>query len=234
MGLTRKQIKDGLQQVPIDRILSVSGQLTPKQKRFAAEVAAGNSKAGAYRTAYSSKAKPKTAGDAGYRLSTDSRIAAEIEAYRLANEAAKHRTAGQLRDLVIQSLVQVVIDPDAKHSAKISAARVLGTVTEVAAFTERKETRVITSSANARDQIMQQLRDMMKAGASDAIEIDAAELLQELTPTLVESAPDDPTGDPMPLSERQESQDGSHTIPLKGSPEIDHTPIKNNDSYNAR
>jgi hypothetical protein len=54
-----------------------------------------------------------------------------------------------LRDLVIQSLVQVVIDPQAKHSVKVSAARVLGTVTEVAAFTERKETRVITSSATA-------------------------------------------------------------------------------------
>jgi hypothetical protein len=234
MGLTRKQIREGLDQVPIDRVLGVSGQLTGKQKRFAAELAAGNTKAGAYRKVYSPTAKPKTAGDAGYRLSTDSRIINEVEAYRLASEAAKHRTAGQLRDLVIQSLVQVVIDPDAKHSAKISAARVLGTVTEVAAFTERKETRVITSSANARDQIMQQLRDMMKAGASDAIEIDAAELLQELSPTLVDAPPDDPTGDPMPLSERQESQDGSHTIPLKGSPENEGTPIKNNDSYNAR
>ena len=234
MGLTRKQIREGLQQVPVDRLFNVSGQLTGKQKRFAAELAAGETKAGAYRKVYSPTAKPKTAGDAGYRLSTDSRIINEVEAYRLASEAAKHRTAGQLRDLVIQSLVQVVIDPDAKHSVKVSAARVLGTVTEVAAFTERKETRVITSSASARDQIMQQLRDMMKAGASDAIEIDAAELLQELSPTLDDAPEDDPAGTPPPDCAEQESQAVSHTIPLKGSQEIDPTPIKNSDSYNAR
>ena len=234
MGLTRKQIKEGLTQVPIDRLFNVSGQLTGKQKRFAAELAAGETKAGAYRKVYSPTAKPKTAGDAGYRLSTDSRIINEVEAYRLASEAAKHRTAGQLRDLVIQSLVQVVIDPAAKHSVKVSAARVLGTVTEVAAFTERKETRVITSSASARDQIMQQLRDMMRAGATDAIEVDAAELLQELTPTLEESVQDDPTQAPPPDLEGKESHSGSHTIPLKQSTEIDHTPQNNSDSYNAR
>ena len=54
MKLTRKQIKEGLDQVPIENILgrSVSQQLTPKQKRFALEVAKGNTKAQAYRTAY--------------------------------------------------------------------------------------------------------------------------------------------------------------------------------------
>ena len=234
MALTRKQIQEGLIQVPVDKLFNVSGQLTGKQKRFAAELAAGETKAGAYRKVYSPTAKPKTAGDAGYRLSTDSRIINEVEAYRLASEAAKHRTAGQLRDLVIQSLVQVVIDPQAKHSVKVSAARVLGTVTEVAAFTERKETRVITSSANARDQIMQQLRDMMRAGATDAIEVDAAELLQELSPTLEESVQDDPTQAPTPDLEGQESHSDSHTIPLKQSIEIDGTPQNNSDSYNAR
>ena len=233
MALTRKQIRETLDQVPIDRILSVSGQLTPKQKRFAAEVAAGNTKAGAYRTAYKPDATQATITTEPYKLASDPRISREIEAYRLANEAAKHRTAGQLRDLVIQSLVQVVIDPQAKQSVKVSAARVLGTVTEVAAFTERKETRVITSSANARDQIMQQLREMMKAGATDAIEIDAAELLQELTPTLEDAPPARPTGDPTPDFDGQESLSGTHTIPLKQSPEIDHTPQKNSATDNT-
>ena len=240
MGLSRKQIREGLEQVPVDRIIGVSGKLTAKQKKFAYGVAMGETKAEAYRKAYKAKPAPSTIVTAPYTLAADPRIQREIEAYRLANEAAKHRTASQLRDLVIQSLVQVVIDPDAKHSAKISAARVLGTVTEVAAFTERKETRVITSSATARDQIMQQLRDMMKAGATDAIEIDAAELLQELTPTLDEVMPDDPTDTPTPDYMDEESQSASHTIPLKQSqnlkqsPENEGAPIKNPDSYNAR
>ena len=234
MGLSRKQIRETLEQVPIDRVLGVSGQLTGKQKRFAAEVAAGETKASAYRKAYKANATQATITTEPYKLAADPRISREIEAYRLANEAAKHRTAGQLRDLVIQSLVQVVIDPEAKHSVKVSAARVLGTVTEVAAFTERKETRIIKSSDDARTQIMQHLRDMMKAGASDAIEIDAAELLQELTPTHNEVADDTPDQAPTPDYMDQESLTASHTIPLKQSPENDPTPNKNPDSYNAR
>jgi len=234
MGLSRKQIREGLEQVPVDRILGVSGELTPKMKRFAAEVAAGESKAESYRRAYKPTATKRTLASKPYELARDARIQREIEYIKLSNERAKHRTAAQLRNLVIQSLVEVVIDPDAKHSVKISAARVLGTVTEVAAFTERKETRVITSSATARDQIMQQLRDMMKSGATDAIEIDAAELLQELTPTLDEVAPDDPTDTPTPDYMDEESQSASHTIPLNQSPENEGTPTKNPDSYNAR
>lgn len=241
MGLTRKQIKEGLDQIPIDRVLGVTNQLTPKMKKFAAEVAAGESKAESYRRAYKPTATKRTLASKPYELARDARIQREIEYIKLANERAKHRTAGQLRELVIQSLVEVVIDPEAKHSEKISAARVLGTVTEVSAFTTRTESKVIVSSANARDQIIQQLRDMMKAGATDAIEIDAAELLQELTPTLDDAPPADPTDDPMPLSARQESQDGSHTIPLKGienslkqSQKNEGTPQKNPDSYNAR
>jgi hypothetical protein len=234
MGLSRKQIREGLEQVPVDRILGISNQLTPKMKRFAAEVAAGESKAESYRRAYKPTATKRTLASKPYELARDERIQREIEAYKLANEAAKHRTASQLRDLVIQSLVQVVIDPDAKHSAKISAARVLGTVTEVAAFTTRTESKVTVSSATAREQIMQQLRDMMKNGATDAIEIDAAELLQELTPTLDEVLPDDPTDTPTPDYMDEESHSASHTIPLKQSQNNEGTPIENPDSYNAR
>ena len=211
MVMTRKQIREGLAQVPIDSILSVSGSLTTKQKKFAAEIASGSTKAGAYRKVYSPTAKPKTAGDAGYKLSTDSRIIREVEAYRLANEAAKQRNAGQLRDLVIHSLVQVVIDPETKPSVRIQAAKVLGTVTEVAAFTERKEITTIKTSTDARAQIMQQLRDMMKAGASDAVEIDASALLDELAPV-------DPHPSPIPPFDQAGGSDSTHTIPLEQSP----------------
>ena len=131
--LTRKQIREGLDQVPIQDILgkAVSRELTAKQKAFALEVAKGNTKAGSYRKVYSKTAKPKTAGDAGSRLASDPRIIAEIQAYNLAIEAQKHRTPEALRSLVIQSLVQVLIDPEAKQSTKVASAKVLGTVTEV-------------------------------------------------------------------------------------------------------
>jgi hypothetical protein len=214
MGLTRKQIREGLTQVPIDQVLGVAGELTTKQKRFAAELASGSTKAGAYRKVYSPTAKPKTAGDAGYKLSTDSRIVREIEAYKMANEAAKYRSAQQLRDLVITSLVQVVIDPEAKHAVRVQAAKVLGTVTEVAAFTERKEITTIKTSIDARAQLMQQLRDMVKASATDAVEVDALSLMQELAPI---APSDDPHPGGTPHIDGEHGLDGIHTIPHEGS-----------------
>ncbi len=217
MGLTRKQIRDGLAQVPIDQVLGVSGELTTKQKRFAKAVADGETKASAYRKAYKPNPAPSTIVTAPYTLAADPRIKREIEAYKMANEAAKYRSAQQLRDLVIQSLVQVVIDPDAKPAVKVQAAKVLGTVTEVAAFTERKEITTIKTSTDARAQLMQQLRDMVKASAIDAVEIDAASLLEELAPI---ASSDEPHPGGTPPIEAGHGLDGIHTIPHEGIPSL--------------
>ena len=178
--LSRKQVKQALEQVPIDSILGVSGELTTKQKNFAREVASGKTKADAYRKAYKADATKRTLAGAPYDLAKDPRISREIDAYRLANEASKYRTAGQLRDLVIHSLVQVVIDPEAKHATKVQASRVLGTVAGVDAFIHRSETKVIKSSESTRDAIMQELRKLMTNNATDATEIDPDALLLEL------------------------------------------------------
>jgi hypothetical protein len=215
MGLTRKQIREGLAQVPIDQVLGVSGELTTKQKRFAKAVADGETKASAYRKAYKPNPAPSTIVTAPYTLAADPRIKREIEAYKMANEAAKYRSAQQLRDLVIQSLVQVVIDPEAKHAVRVQAAKVLGTVTEVAAFTERKEITTIKTSIDARTQLMQQLRDMVKASATDAVEIDALSLMQELTPT---TPMDEPHPGGTPQNSAGHDADAIHTIPHEGIP----------------
>ena len=200
--LTRAQVRDGLDQVPIDHLLgkTVSRELTAKQKRFAREVAMGSTGAGAYRKAYDSKATPKTQGDAASRMKADSRIQAEIDAYQLAIEAEKYRSPAALRALVIQSLVQVVIDPDAKQATKVQAARVLGTVTEVAAFTERKEVRTITSSEDVRTRLMGELRRLTSASAVDAhvVDADADSLLAELAPAPEPDEDDSSLDDPHP------------------------------------
>jgi hypothetical protein len=110
-------------------------------------------------------------------------VAREIEAYTLALETAKLRSPAALRELVIQSLVRVIVDPDSKPGQITAAAKVLGTVTEVAAFTERKEVRTISSSEDARAKVMQELRGILTAQAQDAtiIEADADSLLAELS-----------------------------------------------------
>ena len=205
-ALTRKQIREGLEQVPMADILSVSRkEITPKMQAFAQEVAKGASKAEAYRTSHKRTASKATLACEPYKLASDPRIALEVEAYKLAIEASKHRTPAALRELVIQSLVQVVIDPEAKQATKVQAAKVLGTVTEVAAFTERKEIRTIRSSEDTKAKIMGQLREMLNAGAEDATFVEADTLLRELAG---ETHPL-----PTPPTSQSESQSLLHTIP---------------------
>jgi phage terminase small subunit len=184
MKLSRKALEKAAKETPIEHILGrqVSGALTPKQRRFAHEVAKGATKADAYRAAYDVTSK-YTMASKPYELMRDERIQREIDAYALAIEAEKHRTPAALRSLVIQGLVQVALDADTKDAVKVQALKTLGTVTEVAAFTERKEVRSITSSDDARAKVMAELRTLLTAQAQDAtvIEADADSLLRELS-----------------------------------------------------
>jgi hypothetical protein len=135
--LSRAQITQALDTVPVSHILgkAVSRELTGKQKKFCLEVAKGETKANAYRKAYNVKSK-NTLHREPYQLTRDQRIANEIEAMQAAIKAQEYQTPAALRALVIQSLVGVITDPDSKPGQITAAAKVLGTVTEVAAFTE--------------------------------------------------------------------------------------------------
>jgi hypothetical protein len=183
MKLSRKAIDQGLDNLPLSVILGkqVSDGLTASQRTFAKEVARGQRKIDAYKTAYPNAKSPNTLSREPYMLTRDPRIVKEIEAYELALEAAKHRTPAALRELVIQGLVQVALNPDAKDAVKVQALKTIGTITEVAAFTERKEVRTISSSEDARARVMQELRALVSNGAEDATVIEADSLLQELT-----------------------------------------------------
>jgi hypothetical protein len=107
-----------------------------------------------------------------------------------------------------------MIDPEAKDSVKVSAAKTLGTVTEVAAFTERKETRVITSSEDTKAKLLAKLRDMMKASATDAEVIDTTSLLEELAGgEKLEEAQPHPYA--TPTRDQESPPSHLHTIPHK-------------------
>lgn len=204
MALTRKQIKEGLDQIPIEQILGgESKQLTAKQRRFARGVAEGKTKAQAYRDAYKADPAPYTITSHPYELARDPRIAREIDAYRVAIEGAKYRTPAALRELVIQSLVETLINPEVKEATRVQAAKVLGTVTEVAAFTERKEVRTISSSADAKAQIMDRLRDLVQDTAIDAADLSADSLLAELTQDITQDS-SVATGNRLPVTDLAE------------------------------
>ena len=189
--------------------------LTPKMQAFALEVAKGSSGAEAVRKVYKSKGKKQTQANDAYKLRRRPEVAASIEAFERAIELQKYYTSAGLRALVIESLVKVITDENSNASQITNAAKVLGTVTEVAAFTERKEVTTITSSEDARARVMMQLRDMMKANATDAVEIEADSLLKELAGD--PSTPTTPNG-------QLESLTTIHSIPHPQSPENSTTP----------
>jgi hypothetical protein len=216
MKLSRSQIKAGLEQIPMQTILGVSGKgLTSKQKTFCKEVAMGQTGAEAYRRSYSKKAKPTTAANQASKLKAKPTIASTIEAMELAIQAATYQTPAGLRALVIQTLVQTMIDPEAKDAVKVAAAKTLGTVTEVAAFTERKETRVITSSEDTKAKLLAKLRDMMKANAVDIEPIETNSLLAELAAEKVEEAR--PHAPATSTRDQESPPSHLHTIPHKQS-----------------
>ena len=203
-------------------ILGVSSKdkgLTHKQQSFARELAKGTTKAEAYRRAYKPTATAATLSGEPYRVASDPRISAEVEAYKIAIESAKHRTPEALRQLVIKTLVDVAISPDSKDSVKVAAVKVLGTVVEVGAFLERREVINTTSSTQAKAELLQQIRTLMQGNAVDAIEVDADSLLRELAPE-VETLPADTHPDGTPQAAESESQAVKHTIPHEQSQNI--------------
>jgi hypothetical protein len=229
--LTRAQLRESLDSVPVSHILgkSASRELTAKQKAFALEVAKGSTGASAYRRVYSSKAKPKTSGDAASRLKGDSRIAAEIEAYELALKGEEYRTPAALRALVVQTLAGVLVDPDAKQAVKVQAAKAIGAMTSVSLFTHRTETKIIKSSDDARAELMAQIRELSNASATDAtiIDADADSLLAEL-----KSAGDATHRGATPQADDAESLAYIHTIPHEQT-SIPHEPLSENPADNT-
>jgi len=225
--MPRSRVREALQSVPLETVLGNAHKaLTPKQRKFAMEVAKGNTKADAYRSAYNVTSPHSMAKDP-YTIAKDPRVRQEIEAIELAIAAQEYQTPAALRQLVIHSLVKVITDPDAKPGQITAAAKVLGTVTEVAAFTERKEVRTISSSESARNEILQQLKDLVRSDATDieSVEVSADSLLAELTAArtpesdraAADSSPADTHPSPTPQTAQPESRSTQHTIPLERS-----------------
>jgi hypothetical protein len=196
--LSRRELEKGLEEVPMSAILGrgVSDGLTGKQKAFAFEVAKGQTKAEAYRRSYKANPAPSTIVTAPYTLMADPRIRRQIEAMELAIEAAKHRTPAALRELVISGLVEIALNPDTKDSVRVQALRTIGTITEVSAFTERKEVRTISSSESAKASILAQLQTLMSGDITDIVSRDAESLLAELRTAEPSSDAIQPDADP--------------------------------------
>lgn len=221
--LTKKQIQEGLSDVPMDVLLlgHRSSALTSKQKAFAKNVALGDTGAEAYRKAYNTKAKPKTVGDEAGKLKKNPVIATEIEAIREAIEFNKSHSTAQLRALVVSQLTKEALNGENPPASRLTALKALGEVAGVDAFVHRTETKVIRDSDTARTELMEQLKKVIgdnlrtvNEDDSDALELLAeingeAELIREIQTPL----------EGHPLNVADSSADYIHSIPDNQSPE---------------
>jgi len=226
--LTRAQIRAGLDTIPIESLLS-SGQgktpkLTTKQRDFARAVAMGKTKAQAYRDAYKADPAPSTMITEPYAVARNPLVAREVEAYKLAIEAEKHRTPSQLKALLVQQLVQHSLDEEFPPASRVACLKLLGSLYDVGAFVERKEITTINRSGDIRARLLSRLQTITVD--ADVKADDALDLLAEIRNG--RESPDDgaaaaPTRGVPADTGVAGGGCGSHTIPLKGSePEQGH------------
>jgi hypothetical protein len=214
--LSRAQIKAGLDQVPIESLLS-SGEgkqpkITGKMKAFAHAVALGQSKAQAYRGSHKANPAPSTIKNAPYVLAADARIQREIAAYKLAIEAEKHRTPAQLKALLVQQLVQHSLDPDFPPAQRMRALQLIGNLFEVGAFLERKESTIVHKSADIRARLLDRLQARAPSAGPAA---EALDLLEEIRGgSTSEAGGADPTAPGAPPAGPRAPGALSHTVSL--------------------
>jgi hypothetical protein len=243
--LTRSQITQGLDQFPVEVLLSAGqnkkAQLTTKQREFARQLALGSTKAKAYRDSYKQDATPATLSGEPYRIAADPRISAEVEAYKLAIEAEKHRTPAQLKSLLVQQLVQHSLDAEFPPAQRVQCLKLLGSLFEVGAFVERKEVTTINRSGDIRARIMDTLRDVTDVTMLD----DGLSLLEEIKrsndapiqagtitldepdpagPAVLDADPADPTAGAPAHSAPPDGGSHTHSVPLTGSLEKSEVP----------
>lgn len=198
MKLTRKQIKEGLEAIPVDRLLLGGAAhgigLTKKQKAFAEEVVKTGNKTGAYRKAYNTKGKPATQSRKAQEVASNGKVQAYIEALEAAEQARAYLVPARLRDLAIHKITEKALDPAVPPAQQLKALELLGKITEVSLFTHRTETVHLTSSQDIKEQLMKSLRLAFQSNDVTDIELDPAEsLLAELAGSAPDSAsPSDP------------------------------------------
>jgi hypothetical protein len=215
LKLSREQIREGLEQIPMESLLrGASGtevNLTAKQIAFAKELATGKtSKAQAYRNAYKAKGNPKSVGSRASVLSTDQRIQVAVEAFKTAEQYKEYQTPAQLRSLVVSQLTKHVLDEEFPPAQRVACLKLLGSVAEVGLFLDRKETLVVHQSADIRQRLLSQLKNVISSDIQDVTPNDDAD---SLLAEIAKGADSDPTVPAPPAESDEYLVLDIHTIP---------------------
>ena len=195
--LTRAQIREGLDQTPIEAVIlgSVNNsgiKLTHKEKRFAEEIALGATKSDAYRKAYKPRGKNATIHKRAHEVSKRGEVLGYAESLKAAMEAERLATPAHLRALTIHELTKGALDPEMPPAQRVKCLELLGKITEVSLFTERREIVRVNKSEDARAALLASIKAAIKIDAIDAKVLEGDDLLAELarakTPTADDNA----------------------------------------------
>ena len=193
--LSRKEITEGLEQIPINQILLGSGKagqtLTKKQKAFAEEVVRTGNKSASYRKTYNTKGKATTAHRDALKIASNPKVSTYIQALEQAKEAETYLLPARLRSIAIHRLTGLALNDDINPAQQLKALELIGKMTEVALFTERRELVKVTDSEQMRDQLMKSIRLAFSSG--NAVDVEATEvdsLLNEISGLTPVNAPD--------------------------------------------
>jgi len=142
--LTKKEIAEGIQSIPIERILlganSPNGlKLTKKQKEFAEQVVKTGNKSEAYRRAYDHKGKRTTAARDAQKVATSPHVATYINALNMAQEVEDYLLPSRLRTMAINKLANMALNDDLAPAQQLKALELVGKMSEVSLFSQRVE-----------------------------------------------------------------------------------------------
>ena len=94
----------------------------------------------------------------------------------------RSQTPAHLRTLVIHKLTEKALDEDVPPAQQLKALELLGKITEVALFTERREIVKTDTSEQVKEKLLKSLTLAIKSsGAETVIDTSAEDLLKEIT-----------------------------------------------------
>ena len=226
--LSKKKIEETLESSAMYEVLNIGKTaLTTKQLKYCEHLARGETKAGAYRKAYNSKASSKIVANKGYEMAKRDDIQVITNAIKQAIEFERSYSAGQIRALVAHRLTVEAIAEESNPSVRVNALKALGTIAGVDSFIHRSETKVIKDSDKAKDELLEMLKSALSDNSRtiDAEDADILALMNEIEhgASLIDPAS---ISDPLPpLMAEGTPSSTLHTIPdtqsaPKGSPPI--------------
>lgn len=232
--MSRSQVKEGVQLVSVESIAQGANEtdapaLTPKQKAFVEQILTGESIANAYRVAYNSKGNPNTCHRRGAELMADGRV----QAYKILRQAQirmdKSQNPAEIRKYTIGSLLKLADNDETPPAQRVKCLELLGKITEVALFTERREIIRTTDAGEAKARLLAALQAILKGDATTVEALERKGETLELELREINASPDAATPPPpTPQDSEIEEAGHSHSIPHTQSPSpSEPTPSKN-------